>query len=297
MARRRRRSNLSTVIGAVVLLILVAGYFFMEQPASEPTPTVTPTNGQTLTVKMLDVAQADAILIQTGDQTMLIDAGKNEGAADFVKTLQEMGVTKLDYLVGTHPHEDHIGGLDAVIDAFDVGILLMPNAQANTRTFEDVLDAMDRKGLKATTPHVGDTYTLGDASFIILAPNSTEYEDINNTSIMMRLTYGKRSFMLTGDAETVSEEEVLSLQKPLQSDVLKVGHHGSHSSTSPDFLEAVKPTIALISCATDNTYGHPHRETMDALKAANVAIYRTDLQGTVTVTTDGQTLEVTTEKG
>lgn len=248
----------------------------------------------TLKVHFLDVGQADSILIQTGEHFMLIDAGNNNDAEFVVKYLKGLGVTKLDYVVGTHPHEDHIGGLDIVIDTFEVGKVLMPKVTHTTKTFEDVLLAIKNKGLKITAPTPGSTLEIGEAKAEVLAPNSTSYEDLNNYSLVLRLIHGENAFLFTGDAEAVSEKEILQEEFTIVSDVLKVGHHGSSTSTTTAFLEEVKPDYAIISVGKDNSYGHPHQETLDNLIKQGIKIYRTDKQGTITITSDGQTLKFET---
>lgn len=247
---------------------------------------------QMLKVHFIDVGQADSILIGQGDHNMLIDAGNNGDSELVVNYLKNQGVKELDYVIGTHPHEDHIGGLDAVINTFDIGKVLMPQVTTTTKTFEDVLLAIEKKGLKITTPKVGEQYSLGEAQWVILAPNGTDYKELNNYSIVSRLVFGETSFIFTGDAEDQSEMEILAgstlLTKNLQSDVLKVGHHGSSSSTTEGFLQAVKPKYAVISCGVDNKYGHPHEQTMERLKAHGITVYRTDQSGTVVAASDGK---------
>jgi len=240
-----------------------------------------------LEVHFIDVGQADSILIKNGSQAMLIDAGNNADASLVVNYIKGQGFTKLDYVIGTHPHEDHIGGLDAVIKAFDIQTLIMPKASSNTKTFQDVLTAIKDKGLKVTSPVPGRKYELGNAEFTILAPNGSSYSDLNNASVVIRLTHGQNSFLFQGDAEDVSEEEILRKGFPIQSDVLKVGHHGSRYSTGSAFLAKVKPKYAVISVGKGNTYGHSAQEVLDKLAAAGVKVYRTDEQGTIIAVSDG----------
>ena len=272
---------------------------------TQTTPDTTPSDTtstaispELLTVSILDVGQADCIVIQQGDNAMIIDAGNNADSTFVVDQLQNMGINRLDVVIGTHPHEDHIGGLDAVINNFDIGTIYMPKVSNNTKTFEDVLTAIQEKGLSVTTPVPGTSFTLGDeVQCLILAPNSASYEDLNNYSIVLKVTYNCKSFLFTGDAEVDSEEEILAKGYDLKADVLKVGHHGSTSSTSDEFLEAVSPEYAVICVGVDNTYGHPHQETLDKLNAAGIRIYRTDLSGgTIKFVVDGDQLLVSVEK-
>ncbi|WP_319001006.1 ComEC/Rec2 family competence protein [Clostridium estertheticum] len=250
-----------------------------------------------LRVSYIDVGQADSILIEQGTSSMLIDAGNNEDSSTVKNYITNEGITKLDYIVGTHPHEDHIGGLDYVINSFQIGKIYMPKATSNTKTFLDVVSAIKAKGMKVTAPTVGETFKVGGATATILAPNSTGYEDLNNFSIVIRLTFGNNSFIFDGDAEGTSENEMLSKGSDISADVLKVGHHGSSSSTTQSFLDKVNPKYAVISVGKDNSYGHPHKSTMDKLKAKGVKVYRTDESGTIVATSDGKNITFNTKPG
>ena len=249
-----------------------------------------------LRVHFIDVGQGDSILIQAGEQAMLVDAGTNESGSVVTEYLRSLNITKLDYLIGTHPHEDHIGGLDDVIHSFEIGTVIMPDVSHTTQTYEDVLDALLEKNLTVTAPHPGDSYSIGDASFTVLSPSAeiaeqaAENDDLNNLSVGIRLVYGSNAFVLCGDAESDSEEAMVESGLDLKADVLKAGHHGSSTSTSDAFLAAVDPDYAVISCGKDNSYGHPHQETMDKLNAADISIFRTDEQGTVVAVSDGSSI-------
>jgi len=251
-----------------------------------------------LKVHFIDVGQADSILIQTPDgKSMLIDAGNNADGQAVVSYLKGQGVSKIDILVGTHPHEDHIGGMDNVINSFEIGQIYMPKVSHTTKTYEDVLTAISRKGLKITSPTPGSTFSLGEVRFTILAPNSSTYEDMNDYSIVLKMEYGNTSFLFTGDAEQVSENEIIAKGYNLKADVLKVGHHGSSSSTSQAFLDKVSPKYAVIMVGSDNNYGHPHKETMDKLEAKGIPVYRTDENGTIVATSDGNNITFNTQPG
>ncbi|MDN5276106.1 MAG: competence protein ComEC [Clostridiales bacterium] len=245
-----------------------------------------------LTVHFIDVGQADSILITMKDAAMLIDAGNNADSQLVVDYIKDRGITALDYVVATHPHEDHIGGMDAVINAFEVESIIMPRVDSTTKTFEDVLEAISNKGLKITPPVPGTKYSLGEAEFTILAPNSASYEDTNDYSVAIKLQYGATSFLFTGDAGFESEGEMLEKGYDLRADLLKVAHHGSKYSTSMEFLEAVQPKIAVISVGEDNDYGHPAPETIQRLRQAGAEIYRTDESGTIIATSDGKAIEM-----
>jgi len=244
-----------------------------------------------LEITFLDVGQADSILISQGQNYMLIDAGNNADADQVVNYLKSKGVSKLNYVIGTHAHEDHIGGLDAVINSFDIEKVLMPKQASTTKTFEDVLLAIKNKDMKVTTPKVGDSYDLGNAKWTILAPKREKYEDINNSSIVIRITFGNNSFLLMGDAEQLSEKEILSSNLEIKSDLIKIGHHGSGSSTTAQFLKKVSPKYAVISVGKDNSYGHPDDLILNRLKTFGVEVYRTDEAGTIIATSDGNVIK------
>ncbi|MBE6069572.1 MAG: MBL fold metallo-hydrolase [Clostridium lundense] len=257
------------------------------------------TGKEDLKVSFIDVGQADSILIQTPNgKNMLIDAGNNADGSKVVSYLKNMGITQLDIIAGTHPHEDHIGGLDTVINMFKVGKVYMPKVTSTTETFQDVVTAINNKGMTITAPIPGEVVDLDqDVNLEILAPNGGSYEDLNNYSIVFKLTYGSKSFLFTGDAEGISEQEMLSGGYNLKADVLKVGHHGSNSSTTSAFLSAVSPKYAVISVGKGNTYGHPTQTTLDKLKNIGAAVYRTDELGTIVATCDGNNITFNTKPG
>ncbi len=250
-----------------------------------------------MTIHYINVGQGDSILIQQDGHNMLIDAGTNASEGTVVNYLKSKGVSKLDYVIGTHPHEDHIGGLDKVINNFAVDKVIMPKVTHTTQTFKDVITAMQNKGLKITTPTVGDKYYLGVADFTILAPNNSSYDNLNNYSVVIKLKFGNRSFIFTGDAESLSEGEILAKQLDITGDVLKLGHHGSRTSTTQGFLNKVNPKYAVISCGKNNSYKHPHQETLNKLKAKNIKVYRTDEAGTIIATSNGSGLSFNAKQG
>lgn len=242
---------------------------------------------QDLQVHFLDVGQGDATLITNDGHSMLIDAGDNTMGTKVQLYLQKQNIKKLDYLVGTHPDADHIGGLDVVITKFDCDTIFMPEATKETQTYYDVIDAMQQKRYQYVEPDVGDHFMLGDASITVIAPNSI-YEDVNNASIGILIEHGENSFLFTGDAEEEAEYDMLNAGMNLQADVYKVGHHGSSSSTSREILEAITPEYAVISCGANNDYGHPHAETLNKLRERGIRVFRTDEQGTIVAVSDGE---------
>lgn len=236
-----------------------------------------------LRVYCLDVGQGDSILITNNNKTMLIDASTNEMGSRVVKYLNDLGIKKIDYLVGTHPHEDHIGGLDNVIKNFDIGTIYMPNVVATTKTYEEVIDAISAKKLKVTSPKTGDKFTVGNAECEVMSIRN-EKDDYNNCSIVIKMDFNNVSYLFTGDAE----ESVESSRKWPHIDVLKVGHHGSNTSSSKNFLEQIKPEVALISVGQGNTYGHPTQSTLKRLSNIGAKIYRTDENGTILLIEKGE---------
>lgn len=286
-----RKRALCCILAMLLSLMLLSGCQSVDATEYE-----TKVTGEEFRIHIIDVGQGDSILIESGGTTLLIDAGENDMGQRVVSYLEKQKITTLDYVIGTHPHSDHIGGLDVVIDAFDVGRVIMPVVEHTTKTYEDVLVAISEKGLKITKPVVGTEYELGEASFQIIAPSSSEYDDLNDYSVGIRLTFGKTHYVFAGDADQISEEEMCNSGLDLSADVLKLDHHGSRYSNQSGFLDAVKPTYAVISVGEGNSYGHPHEEVLEDMKERNVTVYRTDEEGTIVITSDGKNLEFSTEK-
>ncbi len=282
--------------GALILLVLLlaaagCGSTSSSGPLLNTAQTLENTRGRMI-VHFLDVGQGDSIFVQLPNgHNMLVDAGPREAGTDVVNYLKKAGVKKIDYLVATHPHEDHIGGMAAVFRRFDVGRVYMPKISYPTRAYEDLLRVVRAEGQKIDTASAGvEIVNSGGLRAEIIAPYSAAYEEINNYSAVIKLSFGKAVFLLTGDAEERSEQEMLVNGPNLRADVLKVGHHGSYTSTSPEFLNAVKPAYAVISCGTGNGYGYPHAVTLQKLRG--IQVFRTDLNGDVVFETDGDSIRV-----
>ena len=244
-----------------------------------------------LEAHFIDVGQGDSILIKTTNKNILIDGGDRGNIV--VNYLRNQGVSSLDLVIGTHPHADHIGGLINVMDAIPVKEIIDPGVAHTTITFEDYLDIIDEKDIIFTEGRAGMTRDLGGgAEMKIIHPSSPYSSHLNNASIVCRITFGEVSFMFTGDAEREAESQILNRGYELDSDILKVGHHGSSTSTTQAFLNVVDPDVAVIMCGMNNQYGHPHHETLENLSAANIDIFRTDKHGTIVIKTDGLTYEI-----
>lgn len=266
-----------------------------DAPSDLPNPA--PTAGE-LVIHFIDVDQADAILIMDGDKTVMIDTGNWPDDAHkeyMLKYMKDLGIAVIDYLILTHPDADHIGGAPEVINTFEVKNCIMPDCVKTTKVFERTVAALENRNVNVLLPNPGDGYTLNNAALSILAPLSEKYSDTNDYSVVFRLQYGERSILFTGDAEAASEAEMVNRYsaQDLKADVLKVGHHGSRTSSSDSFLRLVDPDYAVISCGVENSYGHPHSAVINRLNARGIEIFRTDTDGTIILTTDGETLEFT----
>lgn len=237
-------------------------------------------------VHFIDVGQGDCSFIELGNgQTMLIDAGNPEDGDDIVEYIKDLQYGDIDYIVATHPHDDHIGGMAEVLKTFPVEKLYMPNAVHTSYSFENLLNVIEEKDIDLNVAKSGTSIlNSGPIDIDILSPVQDEYSDANNYSAVVRITYGESSFLFTGDAEKIVESEILNSE--IDIDVLKVGHHGSNSSSSEAFIEATTPQIAVISCGQDNMYGHPDYEVLSILDENNIKVYRTDEAGTIMVTAD-----------
>lgn len=275
--------RLSTII--LIGIIIIGGIFFPEIFGE--------VGSDNLEVHYIDVGQGDSILIKGSETNMLIDGGSSSYSDYLIDYLISQNISRLDYIVATHPHEDHIGSLDEVIDYFQVEQVIMPNVTHTSRAFENLLDSIERNNLSITSAKVGDSYDIGDARAVIIAPISESYSSLNNYSVVIKLINGENSFLFTGDAEYISEKEMLDNDyKILKADVLNLGHHGSSTSTSEEFFRAVDPDYGVISAGEGNSYGHPHWEIIELLESNNIEYYRTDLDGTIIFSSDGENMSI-----
>ena len=294
---KKIRKIISIIIGIIIVLfILLNGDFISNATASVSNINNSNENNNvdgSLSVHFIDVGQGDCIYINQGEYNMLIDAGNNEDGEKLVSYLKSLNVNGFDYVIGTHPHEDHIGGMDDIINNFEIENYYMPDKLSTTKTFEDVLDALDAKGLSYNVPKIDDEFKLGDATFKVIY-SGDDTNDINDSSIVLKMTYGDNSFLFTGDATSNVEEIILN--KDIKSDVLKVAHHGSSYSSTTEFLDKVDPKYAIISVGTNNSYNHPASITLQKLSNRDIKVYRTDLDGTIIFTSDGTNLSVQTKK-
>ena len=295
---KRKKKLVSSFI---ILIIVGIFYLFQNYPTNEVSKNINKrinevpvTSEERLEVTFIDVGQADSILLENEGHYMLVDAGNNEDGPKLVNYLKNQNIHQFDYVIGTHPHEDHIGGLDNIIEGFDINTFYMPDVITTTKTFEDVLDALGEKNVTLSIPKTNATFKLGDATVKVLYVGTEDESDLNDTSIVLKVTYQNVSFLLTGDASTKVEEKLNPAD--LESTVLKVGHHGSVTATNEKFLNTVNPKYAIISVGENNQYEHPHTTVLNTLAAHNITTYRTDQDGTIKVITDGTNIEINTSK-
>ncbi len=277
----------------------------IEQPTPVPTPkqsapitqnTITP-SGQNLTVHFLDVGRGDSILLEYDGKSILIDAGESDQGEVVSDYLKDQGISKLDYVVATHPHSDHIGGMVDVLNNFKVEHFIDSGYPHTSKTYENMLTTIDQKNIPFTTPKRGDKIDFASGINVeVLNPGTTYYsDDLNQNSIVLKVTDGKVSFLLMGDAGLEAENDIMKEGYDVDSDILKVGHHSSRTASGKTFISAVSPEVSVIEVGKGNDYGHPHAEVLERLQKVS-KVYRTDLDGTVTVSTDGSTYSVTTQK-
>lgn len=253
-------------------------------------------SAEELIIHFLDVGQADAAILQCGDEVMMIDGGESSDSSLIYSYLTKtLVITRIDYMIVTHPHADHIGGLSGALNACSVEVVYSPVTSYDSKQFSSLVKYTQKQGRNLTVPEVGDSFTFGDAQVQFLSPRQT-YSNINDCSIVVRITHGSNTFLFAGDAEWDAEHDMLSSGYDLSATVLKVGHHGSDTSTSYVFLREVMPQYAVISCGKDNSYGHPTEAVLSRLRDAGTQVFRTDLQGDIVCVSDGDEVAFAVEK-
>ncbi len=275
----------------IILALIFASFLYYNDGISLGNYKNNNSNNENLSIYFMDVGQADSIMIKLGNEYALIDAGNNADGNLLVDYFKSIGINKFEYVFGTHAHEDHIGGMDDIINNFEIDNFYMPDVITTTKTFEDVLDALDAQNVEFDTPKIGDTFTLGDAKINILYVG-TDKSDLNNTSIVLRLDYKDTSYLFMGDATSVVEQEIS--KDNIEADVIKIGHHGSQYSSTESFIQKVNPTYAVISVGKNNSYNHPSDTIIKRLTDNNIKIYRTDIDGTIKIDSDGNYINFTT---
>lgn len=271
------------ILNLILVTAILIGGFSVGSIISEASDAAS----DKMEVHFIDVGQGDSTLIMCGGHSMLIDAGDYTKGTAIQNYLQKQKVKKLDYLILTHPDSDHIGGAPVIITKFEIDQVFMSNFEKDNKTYQKLIQALDNKHLNYMTPKIGSQYSLGTAEITILAPND-KYDNPNDASIALTVENGKNRFLFTGDAEENAEQDMLENSIDISADVYKAGHHGSRTSTSQKFFEAVSPSCAVISCGEENSYGHPHAETLNIFRMNGVAVYRTDEEGTIIAVSDGE---------
>lgn len=279
-----RSIYLKKFLGIVYALLLIPFLLFISC-----TNIQDESNENIMIVHYIDVGQGDSILVQVNNKNLLIDAGPKDSKKNLLTYLDSLDIETLDYVIATHPHEDHIGNMSKIINDYKIINFYAPKVVTTTRTFEKMIEALNDKSLKISPIKRGiNTIDLGaNTKVTIFSPISETTENLNNYSPIMKIQYNKTSFLFTGDAESDLEKEVLDSKANLKADVLKLGHHGSSTSTSEEFLKAVSPSLGIISLGIDNSYGHPHKETIDLHAKYKINILRTDIEGTIVLESDG----------
>jgi competence protein ComEC len=283
MKYNKKHFKLPLIIIAFIMICMAYIAYNYKSSNNNLIYPLSPTN---LLIHYIDVGQGDAILIQTSTKNLLIDSGPDNKKT--LNYLKKQGIKKLDYILTTHPHDDHIGSMDKIISNFDVLNFYAPKITNNTDAFKSMLNALDKKDLKIVPAKAGIKLNLGNnINCTILSPISESYKELNNYSAVLKISYNNTSFLFMGDAETYNEEELIKEGYNLRADVIKIGHHGSTSSTSKALLDNVKPRVAIISCGEDNEYGHPTKETLGKLEEKNLSIFRTDIDSSIVLESDG----------
>ncbi len=290
--KRKYRKIKGFLITLAVILAAVLGLLFGKDALEKQKPVVEPVSGNEVQFHFIDVGQGDAALIRTAAGDILIDASTGDAEDELKAYLDSLGVADIEYAVFTHPDEDHIGGADMILENYNVKRVILPDATKTTKTYTKMIDCIEKENCEVIEATPDKTFKVGELNCTILAPISTQYTDYNNYSVVIRMDYGETSVLFTGDAEKESEEEMLERYGDaaggmLDCDLIKVGHHGSDTSSTQAFLDAVTPEYGVISCGKGNSYGHPIQEILVRYEAMDVTLYRTDLDGSIVFISTG----------
>lgn len=294
MSARKKRGT--SCLGFILLIaILAAAWFLVSKSGLFGCERNAPIAEGRLEAHFLDVGQADASVVLCGGEAMIIDGGNVDDAALVSEYLKKIGVNRIKYMIATHPHEDHIGGLQGALDTCSVENVFCSADRYDSKVFEIFNQKVKKQGLVITVPHAGDTFKLGTAEVEILGPIS-ESEDVNNNSIVLKITHGANSFLYMADAENAEEDDIIASGRDISANVIKVGHHGSYSSTSWELLDAVKPKYAVVSVQYDNQYGHPSNTVMGRIRSQGTEIYRTDEHGNIVAVSENNEITIACDK-
>lgn len=284
----KKAKLLKKVQNLFILILIILSLFLFKELLYKKNHSINPNE---IKIHYIDVGQGDAILVQVNNKNLLIDSGPKSDKKKLTNYLDSIYIPQFDYVIATHPHEDHIGNMSYIISNYKILNFYSPKVESNTNTFEGMAEALSRKNIKIKILKANNkTIDLGENTLVeVFSPNLDSYDNLNNYSPIIKIYYGNNSFLFTGDAEENVEAEVISKSFNLKSDILKIGHHGSSTSTSKDFLEKINPKITIISVGKNNSYGHPTKETLDKIK--NTTVYRTDINRSIIITSDGKTLK------
>ena len=280
--QKRYRLILGIIIAIVLAISTVSNYLKPEEKAE--------ISDAALSVHYIDVGQADAALLFSGGKTMLVDGGNREDSNLIAAYLKKHSVSHLDYVICTHAHEDHVGGLSGALSVSSAGEIFAPKTEADTKVYKNFKTKAKEQGVAVKNPSPGESFTFGESTAEFLGPVTEKTDELNNTSLVLKVTCGEKSFLFTGDAERDEELSIIDAGYDVSATVLKVGHHGSNSSTSYPFLREVMPEIAVISVGKNNDYGHPDDKVLTRLRDAGVTVFRTDELGDIIIETDGKNI-------
>jgi len=297
MARKKQNTKLISAIVIIAVLILSGIITTLSQGGSEnlfgTTGLIDSVSENKMIVNFVDVGQGDCTLITCGDTAVLVDSGEYANAQKVINYIKNQGVNDIDLVIATHPHSDHIGSMAKVLKAFEIGDVIMSEIPESiiptTTAYEKFLNAVSERATDVIPAVAGQSYKYGELRVDILGPVK-DYDDLNNMSVVCKISYGETSVMLAGDAETDAEADMLKKNYSFNSNLLKVGHHGSKTSSSAEWLKAVNPQYAVISCGLNNDYGHPHQKALKRLQKQNIEYFRTDLLGDIVFVSDGKVI-------